>query len=265
MRIGFLQFCPKFGEKEENLKKVKHLLKSIRADLVVLPELFNTGYLFYSKDELAKFSEEIPEGPTTEALLNLAKSQRLNLVAGLAERRGNKFFNSAILVSSKGEVKTYRKIHLFYKERFLFTPGDKPFAVFQIGSTKIGIVICFDWIFPEAIRVLTLKGAQIICHPANLVLPYCQKAMITRAIENRVFVITANRTSSERRGGQSLKFTGKSQIVDPQGQVLAKTNSRAEIVKVIDIDSALALNKKITEYNDIFKDRRVRFYQRITV
>jgi predicted amidohydrolase len=82
---------------------------------------------------------------------------------------------------------------------------------------KVGMMICFDWIFPESARTLALKGAQIIAHPSNLVLSYCQQAMFTRAVENRVFTITANRTGTEINGDKELYFTGKSVIVDTKG------------------------------------------------
>jgi len=93
-------------------------------------------------------------------------------------------------------------------------------------------MICFDWIFPEAMRTLALMGAQIVLHPANLVLPYCQDAMVTRCIENRVFEITANRIGVER----GLKFTGASQITAPGGIVLHRATKTKEEALAVDID-----------------------------
>jgi len=99
---------------------------------------------------------------------------------------------------------TYRKIHLFYKEKLYFAPGENPPKVFNVNGVNIGVMICFDWIFPETARTLSLQGAELIAHPANLVLPYCQNAMITRSIENRVFTATANRVGSELREDEQL-------------------------------------------------------------
>jgi predicted amidohydrolase len=129
--------------------------------------------------------------------------------------------------------------------------------VYDIGLAKIGMMICFDWFFPEVTRILSLKGAQIICHPANLVLPHCQNAMVTRCLENRVFAITCNRTGIEERSiANSLRFTGKSQIVNPEGTVLTQAGEIGEAVRVIAIDPNAAKNKRVTQRNDLFNDRR---------
>ncbi|GAH17893.1 unnamed protein product [marine sediment metagenome] len=121
------------------------------------------------------------------------------------------------------------------------------------------MLICFDWIYPEAIRTLALKGAQIILHPANLVTPYCPDAMITRAIENRVFVVTADRIGKEKRNSKELKFIGKSQIITPKGEILVRVETE-ECVGFVDIDPNLALDKKFNQYNNLLEDRREDLY-----
>ncbi|MFH1613108.1 MAG: nitrilase-related carbon-nitrogen hydrolase [bacterium] len=191
IKIGFCQFNPKFGNKEKNIETVKKLLKKKEANLFVLPELFNTGYTFCSQKEVNKLSEEIPNGFTTSSLIKLSQEKNCYFVAGLVEKNKSCLFNSAILVGPKGYIGTYRKAHLFYEEKKWFSSGNTPLKVYDLKFAKIGIMICFDWFFPEVARTLALKGAQIICHPANLVLPFCQKAMITRSIENHIFTITA--------------------------------------------------------------------------
>ncbi|MBN2356300.1 acyltransferase, partial [candidate division KSB1 bacterium] len=201
MRVAFIQINCKFGNKEHNIHRVTEMIKANPAELYVLPELFNSGYLFADREETARMAEEIPDGPTCRQLADLARHQACFLVAGLAERSGDKIFNSAILIGPKGYIATYRKIHLFDEEKTWFDAGDHPFAVHDIGIAKIGMMICFDWIFPESVRSLALQGADIICHPANLVLPYCQRAMTTRCLENGVFAITANRIGVEQRKG----------------------------------------------------------------
>ena len=267
MKVGFLQFAPEFKSPDKNLARIERLISPVEADGLVLPELSTTGYAFNSKEELLPFAEPIP-GPTTERLTRFATAKGIWLVVGLAERDGDDIYNSSILISKDGKLHKYRKIHLFDREKLIFSPGNLPFQVIDIVeaglnpaptrvcTVKIGLLICFDWIFPEAVRTLALKGAQIICHFANLVLPYCQPAMQTRAIENRVFIITANRTGEER----SLKFTGNSQVVNPKGEVLLKADAEEECVKVIEIDPAQALDKNVTEYNNIITDRRPEFY-----
>ncbi|MFQ6091953.1 MAG: nitrilase-related carbon-nitrogen hydrolase, partial [bacterium] len=193
MKIGFIQSFPKFGEKERNVRGAVERMSEVEADLVVLPELFNSGYLFRSVQELEELSEEIPEGFTTQTLMEIARKRSTYVVGGLPERAGKIFYNSAVLVGPEGFIDLYRKAHLFADEPKWFEKGDTPFRVHDIGLARVGVLICFDWIFPEAARTLALRGADIICHPSNLVLPYCQKAMVTRSLENGLFSITCNR------------------------------------------------------------------------
>lgn len=265
IRIGYVQFCPRFGDKEYNLSRVEEMIQGVRADLLVLPELFSSGYLFLTSQEVAQAAEVIPTGPTTKFLLRLAREQEVHVVAGMAEKAGRRFYNSAVLVSPKGWVKTYRKNHLFMDEKCLFQPGDTGFPVVDVGMARLGLMVCFDWIYPESARVLALKGADIICHPANLVLPFCQKAMVTRCLENGVFAITANRTGAETRGGKSLTYSGASQITGPRGKVLVQAGADEETVGMVEIDPLKARDKKVTEYNDLLADRRPELYGEITV
>jgi predicted amidohydrolase len=260
VKVGFMQFSPLFGRKEENVERVINSLRGAKADLLVLPELFSTGYLFLNEEELRRSAEPIPDGLTVSKFLELAKKQNTNLVFGIAERADDQFFNSSVLVTARGECFVYRKLHLFDREKHLFSPGDKELEVFDIGEAKIGMMICFDWIFPEVARSLALKGADIICHPSNLILPHCQDAMVTRCLENRVFAITSNRTGTEKRRKEEITFTGRSQIVDPQGRVLAQANAEEENLCIIEIDPLLAKDKKVTPNNHIFEDRRTDFY-----
>ena len=123
-------------------------------------------------------------------------------------------------------------------------------------------MICFDWRFPETARTLALEGADIIAHPANLVLPHCPQAMVTRSLENRVFTITADRVGTENRiAGQTLRFMGQSQVVDPDGQVLYRAPEEEEDMKIVEIDISKARSKTINLRNDIFKDRREDLYR----
>lgn len=260
MRVGFIQFKVLFGQKKENIEKVADFILKKQVELLVLPELFNSGYLFCSLRELHALAEPVPDGMTSRTLIQLARDHHVFIVAGLPERDGMNYYNSAILVGPAGFIGRYRKIHLFDTEKKWFTPGDKGFEVFDIGMAKIGIMICFDWIFPEAARTLALKGADIICHPSNLVLPYCQKAMLTRSLENAVYSITANRIGTEQNEGKVLTFTGQSQIVSPKGEVLASAAHDERII-TMDIVPLLARDKKITANNDRFGDRRSELYE----
>lgn len=260
MRAGFIQFMPDFGDIEGNIQKISRLVEGIDAELIILPELCNTGYLFTSRQEVVRLGEEIPSGITTQALCRLAKAKHAYLVAGLIERCGKKFYNASVLIGPDGYIATYRKIHLFYEETLWFVPGDLKFAVYDIGNCRVGMMICFDWIFPEVARVLALQGADVLCHPANLIHPYCQEAMVTRCLENRVFAITANRTGIETRGDKQLRFTGKSQITGPNGAILCRAGEIAEETGSVCIDVQRAREKAFNPYNDLFGNRRTEFY-----
>ena len=121
-------------------------------------------------------------------------------------------------------------------------------------------MICFDWVFPEVARTLALQGADLLCHPANLVLTFCQKAMLTRCLENSVFAVTANRTGIEIRPRGKLAFTGQSQITGPQGKVIVRSNSESQELILCEIDIESARDKSITDNNDLFIDRRPEYY-----
>lgn len=265
MKIGAYQNNPEFGHVENNVQQAVIALQGTDADLLVLPEMFNTGYQFVSKEEAFELAEEIPTGYTCRAMIDLARTRDMHLVFGIAERDGKRLFNSAAIVGPKGFIGRYRKTHLFYEEKHFFEPGDTGFRVFDIGIARLGVMICFDWWFPEAARCLALSGADIICHPANLVLYGCHRAMVTRSLENGVFSITANRTGSEARGGKDPQvFTGESQILDNMGNLLAGMKRDNTGVAVADIDVHRARDKSITPLNDRFKDRRPDLYGALT-
>ena len=125
-----------------------------------------------------------------------------------------------MVIGPNGYLGKYRKIHLFGTEKNCFDPGNSPLKVFDIGSARVGVMICFDWRFPETARTLALSGADLIAHPSNLVLPHCPQAIITRCLENRIFIVTASRVGTEKRTPtNSLNFIGQSQVVDPDGDI----------------------------------------------
>ncbi len=261
MKAGFYQFNPAFGKKEENLKKVFSAITDADADLLVLPEFFATGYQFVSQEEVSELSESIPNGDTTERLSELSRQKGIYLVAGLPERDGDRFFNSAVLSGPDGFIGVYRKTHLFFEEKLYFSPGDTGFKVWDTKVGRIGIMICFDWFFPEAMRALALMGADIITHPSNLVLPYCPAAMPIRCLENRVFAVTANRVGEEnRKAGQSLRFIGQSQITSPEGKIIIRAPENDEALLIAEINPETARNKNLNPLNNIFDDRRPGMY-----
>lgn len=263
MRVGYVQNSPIFGEKQRNFDEVESLVRDHspqeQIDLLVLPELFATGYAFVSRDEAHSLGESA-DGRTAEFLRGLAETIGGVVVAGFAEQDGNHLYNSSLIVDSGRILGTYRKTHLFNKETLFFDPGDVPPHVFAVGDYVLGVMICFDWIFPEAMRLLMLQGADVVAHPSNLVLPYCQGAMKTRCLENRLFAVTANRVGTDKRGEDNFTFTGASQITATDGSVLSSAPVAEAFMDVVTIDPAKSRDKNINPYNNIFSARRTDLY-----
>ncbi|MFX1319282.1 MAG: nitrilase-related carbon-nitrogen hydrolase [Promethearchaeota archaeon] len=263
MKVAAAQMHPRFAQPEKNRVLVKRYCKRAGkqdVDLLVFPELCISGYNFTSKDQVFNLAESIPDGPTTTSLIKLADQYQLTLVMGIAEREGpNKAFNSSVIIDPRGYVGKYRKIHLFAREKEWFHAGNDPPKVWNLGKAIIGVLVCFDWAFPEVTRILMLEGCEILCLPANLVLPYAQRTMIARSIENRIFTILANRIGTER----TLTFTGRSQITDIQGKILARGGKDRTGIIVAEINPRQAQNKMLTHTNNIITDRRVDLYHRL--
>lgn len=262
MRLAVIQSSPRLGAVEANLEAISAAIAGATFNLLVLPELFATGYFFHNHDQVQQQSEEIPDGPTTCFLIELAVSRKALVCAGLVERDGDRFYNTAVLVGSRGLIGRYRKLHLFYEEKLWFTPGEEPPEVYDLGGVRAGMMICFDWRFPEVARILAVQGAQIIMHPANLVQPHCQDAMITRCLENGVFIATANRVGTETKPDDSrMVFTGRSQIVNPRGEILARASEKEATVITAEVNPVEADDKLVTEHNHLLKDRRPAHYR----
>jgi predicted amidohydrolase len=252
INAGFLQFQPKLGKVEENMENIKRLIcQANHANLIVIPELANSGYNFESREQALSLAEESNKSLYIDFLTSLSKQHSIYIVSGFNEKDNDKLFNSAVLVGSTGLIGRYRKIHLFMNEWDIFEKGNLGLPVFEIDSYRIGMLICFDWIFPEVWRILAIKGADVICHPSNLVLPYAQQAVPVHGLMNKTFGITANRTGIER----GLSFTGQSIISDPSGVILIKASEAKDEVAIAKLDLNLARNKMITPRNHIFDDR----------
>ncbi len=261
MLVGYYQFRPYYKDKEKNLLHIEKYLSKMEADLIVLPELCTTGYFFTDKDDLLPLSEKYDDGDAFSLFGKLAKKNNCAYVFGYSEKDGNRLYNSSAIVSPDGVIGNYRKVHLFYKEKLIFSPGDIGFPVYNVGGISIGMMICFDWYYPEAARTLALRGAQIICHPVNLVMPFCQKAMYTRAIENVVFTITANRYGSETLNDETLSFSGNSIIYNPSGKVLSSAEKEKDQLELVLIAPEQAESKQLNSQNHIFNDRKTYLYE----
>ncbi len=258
LKTGVAQANFHLGDRTANLEIIHELLNEAArggVDVLVLPELANSGYNFETLAEAESVAEVADDGPVCRLLRDWSSSGRL-VVSGLCERGTDALYNSAVVYAGGELLAVYRKTHLFANESSFFRPGAEKPPVLEFRGQRYGVMICFDWFFPEVARSLALRGAQIILHPANLVLPYCQKAMITRSIENRIFTATANRIGSER----GLAFSGLSQVTSPKGEVLAQAGGDSAGVVWAEIDLNEADNKWVTRQNHLFNDRRPEMY-----
>jgi len=261
MRVAYCQFAPEFGEPEANRDAMEAAAERAEAEVLVFPELATSGYLFISQAEVARLAEPVP-GPTTERLSALARQEDMHLVVGLPERDGDAVYNSAALVGPAGWLGTYRKVHLFYEETLYFAPGNLGFPVFEVDGVQVGLLVCFDHLYPEAARSLGLAGAQVVAHPSNLVLPgTAQLTTRVRALENRFYWVLCNRHGTEKRGEKSLTFSGQSQLLDPAGKVLCQAPETGDALEAVEIEPEKALDKGITTYNDVLADRRPEVYR----
>jgi predicted amidohydrolase len=257
MQVAALQFKPEFGQIDKNIDQIEDLTRSLNdIDLLVLPELASTGYHFTNRKEALQHSESISNSRFVDFLIALAREKDMLVVAGINEKETNKLFNSSVMVGPDGLVGTYRKLHLFRNEKQIFEPGNLGLPLFDTPFGKIGMLICFDWMFPEAWRALALKGANLIAHPANLVLPYCQSVTPSYCLTNRIFSITANRIGKER----DLNFTGQSLICDCKGNELKRGSKNETELLQASIKLELSNDKSITPENDAFQDRRQDVY-----
>ncbi|MFW9801752.1 MAG: nitrilase-related carbon-nitrogen hydrolase [Candidatus Thorarchaeota archaeon] len=266
-RLAVGQMNPRIGDTRGNMIKMVSLLESAEkqdVDLIVLPECANSGYVFENREEVLSLSEEIPNGPFSKKLASWSKNGSM-VIAGLVEKTPEGPYDSAVAFGNGKHLATYRKIHLFGKEKEWFLPGNKEPQLIEFNEYRFGVIICFDWAFPELSRILSLKGAQILAHPANLLLSYSNRAMITRSIENHIFTATSSRVGEDR----GLRFIGGSQVTDPRGHILFRMDYEEEGVAWVDIEPSAA-DSKIIRGNDIVKDanvlvdRRPDLYGRIT-
>lgn len=259
MRIGYVQTEPILGDVAGNLARAAALAAHVHADLLIFPELFATGYAHVDRDAAWALAEDA-DGPTIGWAYELSGRTGAAICGGYIRREGARAFNSAFLVDGEGLVATYDKIHLFHNERKLFDPGQTAPAACVVRDVPVGIMICYDWQFPELARSLALDGARILLHPSNLVLPWGQDAMRIRGLENGVFTVTANRVGTDG----DLNFTGGSQITGPKGAIISQAPTVGEHAYAVEIEPDDAADKRTTDLADRFADRRPEFYARVT-
>ena len=266
LTLALVQFQPEFRDLKGNLSRIQELTNGIEADIILLPELSTTGYFFLSRKESAEMAEPA-NGRTGLFFKEMASQHEAIVIAGFAERDGDRIYNSCItVIPERDEPYLYRKTHLFYKERDCFDAGDGHFFVIEDPrrNVRIGPMICYDWRFPEVSRILALKGADLIVCPSDLVTDLWSRAMPGRAVENKVYVAVANRTGTEQRNGEKLTFTGRSAVYGFNGEELACAGPDEDTVVLAQIVPTDTRDKSFNPFNDIFGDRLPKHYGPLT-
>ncbi len=270
IRIAVAQMEPRIGETAWNLAHSLSLIERAAghgANLVVLPELCSTGYVFETREEAFALAEEMPAGPTCRAWMAEAAKRGLFLVAGIAERDGDRLFNSAVLIGPEGFIGRYRKLHLWGEETLFFEPGDIGLPVYPTRIGRIGICVCYDGWFPETYRLMALQGADIVCVPTNWVpvhneskdgLEMSTLLVMAAAHANSIFIAAADRVGVER--GQP--FLGRSLIVGCDGwPLVGPASATEEAILYADANLSDARRKRNwNEFNQVLRDRRVDVY-----
>ena len=289
-RVGLAQMSAT-PDPEKNLQ---HAIEQVReaarrgAQIVCLPELFQTQY-FCQREETALFdlAEPIP-GPTTAKLSELAKQLHIVLIASLFEKRAaGVYHNTAAIFDADGALRgIYRKMHIpddpLYYEKFYFTPGDLGFRAFDTAAGRVGTLVCWDQWYPEGARLTALQGAHVLFYPTAIGWHPAEKAEFgesqydawrtiqrAHAIANGVYVAVVNRVGHETgdiRGnsapGAGLEFWGGSFICDPFGRVIAEASHEKEEILLGEVD--LKALEDIRRNWPFLRDRRIDSYAPIT-
>lgn len=218
MIVGFIQYDV-LKDKKDNFNIIENNLCKEHIDILVLPELSTTGYLFKNKAELYKVSEEIPMGKTVQYMLKLSKKHNSTIIFGMSEIENKKLYNSAVILSKGKYIGKYQKIHLSDYEKRFFTEGFKN-QVFELEGIKIGVQICFDVWFPEISRDQVRQGANLLCVLGNFGGKTSFEITKIRAIENLVPIVLCNRIGGEKLDKIDAYFCGKSSVFDINGKSL---------------------------------------------
>ncbi|MDI1330300.1 nitrilase family protein [Pseudomonas sp.] len=266
--VACCQVAPKIGDLAYNRTLTERAIRSAAlqgAQVVVLPELVQSGYLFADRDEALSLSETT-DGPALRLWTALAKELNVVVVGGFCERlQGDALANSAAMIDPQGLRAVYRKAHLWDAESEIFSPGNEAPPVVETVHGRIGMLICYDLEFPEWVRLPALAGAELLCAPVNWPdgprPPTERPAEVVRvqanASVNRMFIAACDRHGHERGFG----WVQGSVIVDADGYPLAgPAEQGGEQILLATLNLAEARNKRISARNDLHRDRRLGLY-----
>ena len=266
--VACCQLAPKIGDLAYNRTLTERVIRQAAlqgAQVVVLPELVQSGYVFTDRSEALSLAETA-DGPTLQLWQALARELNLVIVGGFCELRpGDELANSAAMIDANGLRAVYRKAHLWDAEKDIFTPGDAPPPVVETLHGRLGMLICYDLEFPEWVRLPALAGADLLCAPVNW--PDGPRPQTERPAEvlrvqanasvNRMFIAACDRYGHERGVG----WVQGSVIVDADGYPLAgPAEQGGEQMLLATLNLAEARNKRISARNDLHRDRRPQLY-----
>jgi N-carbamoylputrescine amidase len=282
-RVGLVQMSAT-TDPDQNLERAIAKVREAAdkgAQIVCLPELFQTQY-FCQREDAALFdlAEPIP-GPTTNKLAEAAKQLKIVLIGSLFEKRApGVYHNTAVMIDADGSLRgIYRKMHIpddpLYYEKYYFTPGDLGFKAFDTQVGKVGALVCWDQWYPEGARLTSLQGANVLFYPTAIGWHPSEKAQYgaaqldawrtiqrSHAIANGVYVAAVNRIGFEGPPESGIEFWGNSFVADPFGQIIAQASAAQEEVLVAECDP-----KRMDEVRrnwPFFRDRRIDAYAAIT-
>lgn len=271
LRIVCQQLAPEVGRLRGNVDLATDAIADSLADgadLIVLPELVTSGYVFRSDAEVRAAALPMDSGhfDTWRGLVEPADAV---MVAGFPELGpGGAVYNSAVVIDAEGVLAVYRKAHLWGEEKRWFTPGSDPPPVVSTRVGRVGVLICYDLEFPETVRDLAIRGAEIVAIPTNWPMhpapggerPALMGNAMVAARLSRVFLACCDRAGTER----GIDWTGGSCVVDPEGWVLAERPARDAGPVAAEVDLALARDKAVGPRNDVLGDRRPELYGSLT-
>jgi predicted amidohydrolase len=255
LKVAAIQMNCVLGNKKKNLEKLEGLIRHAaqeEAELVVVPELFNTGYRVETDD--IELGETIP-GDSTDWMVSLSNELNLTIVGCILEKDKTKgvVFDTSVVTNRCGIVGTYRKTHLWDKENIRFAKGDSmPIVPLEWGN--LGMQICYEIGIPEGARVMALNGADVLAYPSafgRARLYAWDIATRARALENGCYLVAANRSGIER--GETV-FAGHSRIVAPTGEILAEATKEDEVITAeIDLIKVIEQRRALPYLRDLNK------------
>ncbi|RPG99165.1 MAG: carbon-nitrogen hydrolase [Candidatus Pelagibacter sp. TMED118] len=278
-KVALLQLKIKKDKKlniKNSINKIRYAAKK-GAKIICTSELFLSEYFCKVENHsYFKYAEKIP-GVTSELFCKLAKELKIILIVSLFEKKiPGLYYNTCITINEDGKILSkYRKMHIpddpGYYEKFYFTPGDLGFKSIKTKYGEIGTLICWDQWFPEAARLTSLKGSEIIFYPTAIGWHPKEKSKYgktqleswitiqkSHAIANGIFVAAINRVGCEKRGSRKIEFWGHSFVIDPNGKIIAKLKSKKEGILFCDIDFKRVDNAR--QHWPFLRDRRIDAY-----